>query len=129
MSLLGTFGVLLALGMSINLLTLFALILAIGIVVDDAIVVVENVQRHIDKDGLSPKLATKAAMREVSGAIVATTLVLLAVFIPTPLSWGCHRQAFLAIWCYNFSRYNYLICECSYTESSALRFITSTSSE
>jgi HAE1 family hydrophobic/amphiphilic exporter-1 len=81
-SLIGTFGVMLVTGQSINNLTLFGLILAIGIVVDDAIVVVENTMRLIDDEGLSPKEATSKAMGEVGGAIVATTLVLLAVFAP-----------------------------------------------
>ena len=79
---LGTFAVMLLLGYSLNQLTLFGLVLVIGIVVDDAIVVVENTTRWIE-EGLSPKEATEKAMREVSGPIIATTLVLLAVFIPT----------------------------------------------
>jgi len=86
-SLIGTFAFLLAMGMTINTVSLFALILAIGIVVDDAIVVIENVQRHMD-DGLSPKEATRVAMKEVSGPIIATTLVLLAVFIPVTMMPG-----------------------------------------
>ena len=86
-SLIGTFAVLLATGMTINTVTLFALILAIGVVVDDAIVVIENVQRHMDA-GLSPKEATRAAMKEVFGPVIATTLVLLAVFVPVALMPG-----------------------------------------
>ena len=81
-SLIGTFAAMLALGFSLNLLTLFGLVLAIGIVVDDAIVVVENVERNM-RAGLSSREAARRAMREVSGAIVATTLVLVAVFVPT----------------------------------------------
>jgi HAE1 family hydrophobic/amphiphilic exporter-1 len=81
-SLIGTFAVMLVTGQSINNLTLFGLILAIGIVVDDAIVVVENTMRIIDTEGLGPKEAVSKAMGEVGGAIVATTLVLLAVFAP-----------------------------------------------
>ena len=81
-SLVGTFAALQAFGYSINTITLFGLILAIGVVVDDAIVVLENVQRLMDEEGLSPKEAAKKAMTEVSSAVVATTLVLLAVFIP-----------------------------------------------
>lgn len=81
-SLIGTFAVMAALGFSINNLTLFGLVLAIGIVVDDAIVVVENVERHIS-EGKDPVEATKIAMDEISGAIVAIALVLSAVFIPT----------------------------------------------
>ena len=80
-SLIGTFAALAALGFSINLVTLFGLILAIGIVVDDAIIVVENVQTKLSQ-GLTPQKATYAAMKEVSAPIVATTLVLLAVFVP-----------------------------------------------
>jgi HAE1 family hydrophobic/amphiphilic exporter-1 len=82
-ALIGTFGVMLVTGQSINNLTLFGLVLAIGIVVDDAIVVVENTMRLIDEEGLSAREATSKAMGEVGGAIVATTLVLLAVFAPT----------------------------------------------
>ncbi len=81
-SLIGTFAVMLAIGFSINSLSLFGLVLAIGIVVDDAIVVVENVERNI-AGGLSPRAATRQAMREVSGPILATALVLCSVFIPT----------------------------------------------
>ena len=80
-SLIGTFAFLLAMGYSINLITLFGLILAIGIVVDDAIVVIENANRLLD-EGMSPKDAAKETMREVTGPVVATTLVLLAMFIP-----------------------------------------------
>ena len=81
-SLIGTFAVLLALGFSANTVTLFALILAIGLVVDDAIVVVENVQRIMEEEDLGPKEAAIKAMNQVIGPIIATTLVLLAVFVP-----------------------------------------------
>jgi len=81
-SLFATFAVLLALGYSLNILTLFGLVLAIGLVVDDAIVVVERVLFLMEEEKLSPKKATIRAMEEVSGAIVATTLVLLAIFVP-----------------------------------------------
>src|SRR5690606_1905726 len=81
-SIIGTFAVLHVLGFSINTLTLFGLVLAIGIVVDDAIVVVENVERHIE-NGEPPLQAAHLAMREVSGPIIAITLVLCAVLIPT----------------------------------------------
>ena len=81
-ALIGTFAVLLVFGFSLNQLTLFGLVLVIGIVVDDAIVVVENTTRWID-DGLKPKEAAEKAMLEVSGPVIATTLVLLAVFVPT----------------------------------------------
>ncbi len=90
-SIIGTFGVLLALRFSINTLTLFGLVLAIGIVVDDAIVVVENVERNIE-DGLTPHDATVKAMREVSGPIVAIGLVLCAVFVPLTLVPGLSGQ-------------------------------------
>jgi len=90
-SLIGTFAVMHALGFSINALSLFGLVLAIGIVVDDAIVVVENVERNIAL-GLAPVEATKRAMREVTGPIVATALVLSAVFIPTAFISGLTGQ-------------------------------------
>ncbi|TYC65628.1 efflux RND transporter permease subunit [Stappia sp. BW2] len=82
-SLIGTFAVLLALGMTLNTISLFALVLAIGIVVDDAIVVVENVERIISDEGLPPKEATTKAMEQITSPVIATTLVLLAVFVPT----------------------------------------------
>ena len=87
-SLIGTFLVMAILGFSINTLTLFGLVLAIGIVVDDAIVVVENVARNIDETGLAPKEATIKAMQEVTGPVIATTAVLLAVFVPTAFMGG-----------------------------------------
>ncbi|WP_367870118.1 efflux RND transporter permease subunit [Luteolibacter sp. Populi] len=90
-SLVGTFAVMSMLGFSINALSLFGLVLAIGIVVDDAIVVVENVERNIAL-GYSPVEATKRAMREVTGPIVATALVLSAVFIPTAFITGLSGQ-------------------------------------
>ena len=80
-SLIGTFAVMNVLGYSINTISLFGLVLAIGVVVDDAIVVIENVERHIG-EGLSPVEATKITMTEVTGPVIATTLVLLAVFVP-----------------------------------------------
>ncbi|WP_371378318.1 efflux RND transporter permease subunit [Sporomusa aerivorans] len=81
-SLLGTFGAFSALGFTINTLTLFALVLAIGLVVDDAIVVIEAVEHHMRYSGLSPREATKRAMSEVSGPVVAIAFVLASVFIP-----------------------------------------------
>jgi multidrug efflux pump len=90
-SIIGTFAVLLALGFSINTLTLFGLVLAIGIVVDDAIVVVENVERNIE-NGLTPHDATIRAMQEVSGPIVAIALVLCAVFVPLAFVPGLSGQ-------------------------------------
>jgi HAE1 family hydrophobic/amphiphilic exporter-1 len=81
-SIIGTFAVLLALGFSANTINLFALILAIGVVVDDAIVVVENVYRLQEEEGLSPKEAAIKGMEEVTGPVIATTLVLLAIFVP-----------------------------------------------
>jgi hydrophobe/amphiphile efflux-1 (HAE1) family protein len=99
-SVIGTFAVLLAFGFSINTLSLFGLVLAIGIVVDDAIVVVENVERHI-AEGLSPREATKVAMHEVSRPIIAITLVLCAVFVPVAFVSGLtgefYRQFALTI--------------------------------
>ena len=90
-SLVGTFAIMSALGFSINALSLFGLVLAIGIVVDDAIVVVENVERNI-RLGLAPVAATQKAMEEVTGPIVATALVLCAVFIPTAFISGLTGQ-------------------------------------
>lgn len=81
-ALLGTFASLLALGYSINVLTMFGMVLVIGIVVDDAIVVVENVERIMSEEGLSPREATHKAMGQISGAIVGVTVVLIAVFVP-----------------------------------------------
>jgi multidrug efflux pump len=80
--LLGTFGVLAAFGYSINTLTLFALVLAIGLLVDDAIVVVENVERVMREEGLPPREATKKSMTEITGALIGIALVLSAVFLP-----------------------------------------------
>ncbi len=90
-SIVGTFAVLLALGFSINVLTLFGLVLAIGIVVDDAIVVVENVERNIE-EGLKPLDAAHRAMEEVSGPIIAIALVLCAVFVPIAFLGGVTGQ-------------------------------------
>ena len=87
-SVIGTFIGMSALGFSINLLTLFGLVLAIGIVCDDAIVVVENVERNIGELGLSPRDATFRAMEEVTGPVIATTLVLIAVFVPVAFLGG-----------------------------------------
>lgn len=87
-SLIGTFAVMMVVGISINTLSLFGLVLAIGIVVDDAIVVVENTMRIIDEEGLPAKQATEKAMKQITGPVVATTLVLLAVFVPTGMIGG-----------------------------------------
>ncbi|WP_296019030.1 efflux RND transporter permease subunit [uncultured Agrobacterium sp.] len=99
-SIIGTFAVMYVFGFSINALSLFGLVLAIGIVVDDAIVVVENVERNIE-NGLSPRDATYRAMREVSGPIIAIALVLVAVFVPlafiSGLSGQFYRQFALTI--------------------------------
>ena len=81
-ALLGTFGALLAMGFSINVLTMFGMVLVIGIVVDDAIVVVENVERIMAEEGLPPLQATRKAMGQISGAIVGMTVVLISVFVP-----------------------------------------------
>ena len=87
-ALMGTFATMLALGFSINVLTMFGMVLAIGILVDDAIVVVENVERIMANEGLSPRDATRKAMGQISGAIVGITLVLVAVFIPMAFMQG-----------------------------------------
>jgi multidrug efflux pump len=81
-ALMGTFGVMLAAGYSINVLTMFGLVLAIGILVDDAIVVVENVERLMAQEGLSPLEATRKAMKQISGAVIGITVVLVSVFLP-----------------------------------------------
>jgi hydrophobe/amphiphile efflux-1 (HAE1) family protein len=100
-ALAGTCGAMLALGFSINVLTLFGMVLAIGILVDDAIVVVENVERIMAEEGLAPREATLKAMGQISGAIVAITLVLTAVFIPMALFQGAvgeiYRQFSVAL--------------------------------
>ncbi|OSP54049.1 efflux RND transporter permease subunit [Pseudoruegeria sp. SK021] len=93
-SLIGTFAFLLVLGMSLNTISLFALVLAIGIVVDDAIIVVENVEAIIARDGLSPPEATAKAMRQITGPVIATTLVLLAVFVPVTFMPGITGRLF-----------------------------------
>lgn len=92
-SLVGTFAVMLLFGFQLNMITLFALVLAIGIVVDDAIVVVENVQRHMD-NGICCADAARLAMKEVTGPIIATTLVLLAVFVPVAFLPGVTGQLY-----------------------------------
>ncbi|MDH4052549.1 MAG: efflux RND transporter permease subunit, partial [Rubrivivax sp.] len=81
-ALLGTFGMLLTLGYSINVLTLFGMVLAIGILVDDAIVVVENVERLMAEEGLGPREATRKAMGQITGAVIGITVVLVSVFVP-----------------------------------------------
>jgi multidrug efflux pump len=81
-ALLGTFATLLAMGFSINVLTMFGMVLVIGIVVDDAIVVVENVERIMSEEGLPPLQATRKAMGQISGAIIGVTVVLISVFVP-----------------------------------------------
>ncbi|MEM1140378.1 MAG: efflux RND transporter permease subunit, partial [Pseudomonadota bacterium] len=86
-SLIGTFAIMAALGFSLNNLSLFGLVLAIGIVVDDAIVVVENVERNL-REGLPPREAARTSMDEVGGALIATSLVLIAVFVPTAFLGG-----------------------------------------
>ena len=100
-ALMGTFAALLAFGFSINVLTMFGMVLAIGILVDDAIVVVENVERIMSEEGLSPRDATRKAMSQITGAIVGITLVLVAVFIPMAFFGGAvgaiYRQFSLAM--------------------------------
>ena len=95
-SLIGTFIIFPALGFSINTLSLFGLVLAIGLVVDDAIIVVEAVEHHID-EGMSPRDATIKAMEEVGGPVVAIALILAAVFIPTAFDPRHHRPPVSAV--------------------------------
>ncbi|WP_448227495.1 multidrug efflux RND transporter permease subunit [Pseudoxanthomonas mexicana] len=87
-ALLGTFAIMLVSGFSINVLTMFGMVLAIGIIVDDAIVVVENVERIMAEEGLPPREATEKAMKEITGAVIGITLVLTAVFIPMAFASG-----------------------------------------
>ncbi|HWY31213.1 MAG TPA: efflux RND transporter permease subunit, partial [Candidatus Acidoferrum sp.] len=100
-ALLGTFTIMFAFGFSINVLTLFGVVLAIGLLVDDAIVVVENVERIMNEEGLSPRDATRKAMEQITGALIAITLVLTAVFIPMAFFGGSvgaiYRQFSLAM--------------------------------
>jgi len=100
-ALLGTFGVMLAMGFSINVLTLFGMVLAIGILVDDAIVVVENVERIMAEEGLPPREATIKAMGQITGAIIGITVVLISVFVPMAFFSGSvgniYRQFSLAM--------------------------------
>ena len=100
-ALLGTFATLLALGFSINVLTMFGMVLVIGIVVDDAIVVVENVERIMSEEGLPPLEATRKAMGQISGAIIGVTVVLISVFVPLAFFAGSvgniYRQFSLAM--------------------------------
>ncbi|QDU62438.1 Efflux pump membrane transporter BepE [Planctomycetes bacterium Pan216] len=100
-SLIGTFAFMAGLGFSLNNLSLFGLVLAIGVVVDDAIVVVENVERVMNSKGLSPRDATRETMKEIIGPVIATTLVLCAVFVPTAFITGIsgefYRQFALTI--------------------------------
>jgi hydrophobe/amphiphile efflux-1 (HAE1) family protein len=93
-SLIGTFAGMYALGFSVNSLTLFGMVLAIGIVVDDAIVVLENVERHMSEEGLSPRAATQKAMSEITGPVVAIVLVLCAVFVPVGFLGGLTGQLY-----------------------------------
>ena len=93
-AIVGTFGGMLALGFSINTLTMFGLVLAIGIVVDDAIVVVENVERIMEQEGLSPRRATIKAMEQVTGPVIAIVLVLSAVFVPVAFLGGLTGQLY-----------------------------------
>ncbi|MHC5541486.1 efflux RND transporter permease subunit, partial [Singulisphaera rosea] len=93
-TIIGAFAAMAMLGFSVNMLTLFGLVLAIGIVVDDAIVIVENAAHHIDHDGLPPKEATIKAMSEVIGPVIGITLVLMSVFLPTAFLGGITGQLY-----------------------------------
>jgi hydrophobe/amphiphile efflux-1 (HAE1) family protein len=117
-SLVGTFAVMAALGFSINNLTLFGLVLAVGIVVDDAIVVVENVERHLEH-GLSRRDAALKTMEEVGGALVSIALVLCAVFVPTAFLGGISGQ-FFQQFAVTIAVATAISCFCSLTLSPAL---------
>lgn len=120
-SLIGTFAVMAALGFSINNLTLFGLVLAVGIVVDDAIVVVENVERHLAA-GLSRREAALLTMQEVGGALVSIALVLCAVFVPTAFLGGISGQ-FFQQFAVTIAVATAISCFCSLTLSPALASI------
>ncbi len=94
-ALLGTFAVMKAMGFSINMLTMFGMVLAIGILIDDAIVVVENVERIMSEEGLSPRDATFKAMGQIQGAIIGITLVLMAVFVPMAFFGGAVGKIYM----------------------------------
>jgi hydrophobe/amphiphile efflux-1 (HAE1) family protein len=117
-SLIGTFAVMAALGFSVNNLTLFGLVLAVGIVVDDAIVVVENVERHL-RDGMSRRDAALRTMEEVGGALVSIALVLCAVFVPTAFLGGISGQ-FFQQFAITIAVATAISCFCSLTLSPAL---------
>jgi hydrophobe/amphiphile efflux-1 (HAE1) family protein len=117
-SLIGTFAAMAALGFAINNLTLFGLVLAVGIVVDDAIVVVENVERHL-RDGLSRRDAALRTMEEVGGALVSIALVLCAVFVPTAFLGGISGQ-FFQQFAITIAVATAISCFCSLTLSPAL---------
>ena len=117
-SLVGTFAVMAALGFSINNLTLFGLVLAVGIVVDDAIVVVENVERHL-RDGMSRRDAALKTMEEVGGALVSIALVLCAVFVPTAFLGGISGK-FFQQFAVTIAVATAISCFCSLTLSPAL---------
>src|ERR1700680_3726688 len=117
-SLVGTFAAMAALGFAINNLTLFGLVLAVGIVVDDAIVVVENVERHL-RDGMSRKDAALRTMEEVGGALVSIALVLCAVFVPTAFLGGISGQ-FFQQFAVTIAVATAISCFCSLTLSPAL---------
>src|SRR6201989_355758 len=117
-SLVGTFAAMAALGFAINNLTLFGLVLAVGIVVDDAIVVVENVERHL-RDGLSKRDAALRTMEEVGGALVSIALVLCAVFVPTAFLGGISGQ-FFQQFAITIAVATTISCFCSLTLSPAL---------
>ena len=117
-SLVGTFAAMAALGFAINNLTLFGLVLAVGIVVDDAIVVVENVERHL-RDGMSRRDAALRTMEEVGGALVSIALVLCAVFVPTAFLGGISGQ-FFQQFAITIAVATAISCFCSLTLSPAL---------
>ncbi|MCO6415998.1 multidrug efflux RND transporter permease subunit [Siccirubricoccus sp. KC 17139] len=117
-SLIGTFGVMIALGFTLNVLTLFGLVLAVGIVVDDAIVVVENVDRHLKTDPTVEQAATRT-MREVGGALISIALLLCAVFVPTAFLEGITGR-FFRQFAVTIAVATALSCFCSLTLSPAL---------
>ncbi len=119
-SLIGTFAVMALLGFSINMVTLFGLVLAIGLVVDDAIVVVENVERNMAEFGMSPKEAAIKSMEEVSGAIIGITLGPHGRICAAGVPWWHHRPALQAVLSYHRHYHVFQRDQCSHIKSCAL---------
>lgn len=120
--LLGTFAVLAAFGYSINTLTMFGMVLAIGLLVDDAIVVVENVERVMMEDNLSPREATEKSMSQIQGALVGIAMVLSAVFIPMAFFWRLDRGNLSPVLYYYCFSNGSIRSGCVDSDASAMRY-------